>query len=201
MPRSAVFKFLSRFDEFGHPVGLNYTKNEEYKTWCGTGLSIIKMVLLSIYLLHIVIVCTFRRDPKIQFSEVYRDYEDEEIFPAEIGYDLAYELMTMEFVNQSVTYTNAAKAGYDDTYFNVSALAVSNSIEKGEGSYVFLEAYPCLEFEKETGRRPFKYVSQEKFEKRLKNAMCVDLGEMYFRGTILDGNGLNLFVGSCINRG
>ena len=69
-----LFNFLSRYDEFGHPVTLNFTKNEDHKTWLGTFLSIVKTVLLAFYLYHIARVCYIRRDPDIQYSNVFRNW-------------------------------------------------------------------------------------------------------------------------------
>lgn len=75
MPK-ALFKFLRRFDEFGYPIGLNYTSQEEHKTWSGLIFSIIKVSLLLLYFSHILIVLVTRRDPDIQFSSIYRNFND-----------------------------------------------------------------------------------------------------------------------------
>jgi hypothetical protein len=90
--RGSLFKFLSRYDEFGHHVNLNYVKGEEFKTWCGTTFSIIKLILLAWYFIHIGLSCITRRDPDIEYAVKYWDLEEEEnhIKTEEYGFSVAY---------------------------------------------------------------------------------------------------------------
>ena len=181
-----LWKFLSKYDEFGYPISINYTKQEEHKTYCGTSMSMVKSLLLAAYVVHITLVLVIRKDPDIQFSEVYRDFDDEVINAGEIGFDIAFELVTAKFQGSAETWTNAEKSGIDESYFSIKALATTNNMEKGT-SNVEVPYYNCLEFESKTGRRPFKYLSDEKFEKKLKDKKCADMENVFFAGTILEG--------------
>lgn len=97
--RTSLFKFLSRYDDFGHPISLNYNKDEDYKTWCGTSASMIKFILLIAYLTHISYVCISRKDPWVQYNVRYHDFENTIMSPEELAYDVAFELFTSEEVN------------------------------------------------------------------------------------------------------
>jgi len=60
-----IFTLFRRFDEFGHPIGLNYAKNDSHNTWCGIIVSLTKAALLLTFFTHILMICIQRRDPKI----------------------------------------------------------------------------------------------------------------------------------------
>jgi len=80
-----------------------------------------------------MLVMVTRKDPDIQFSEVYRDFEGEKVDPNETGFDVAFELTFSTVTSNSVRFADAKKQGIDDSYFNVSAYAVAHN-DKEDGT-------------------------------------------------------------------
>lgn len=122
--RSKTFQILGRLDNFGYEVGLHYGALKKNHTWLGIFLSIMKKALIFTYFLHIFIVCVKKRDPAIQFSEIYRDFEEAtEIYEAsELGMDIAFSVVYSIQTENGSKYVNAESVGIDHTYFNISAV-------------------------------------------------------------------------------
>ena len=182
-----LFKYLSRYDEFGHPIAINYVKNEEHKTWCGTILSLIKLGFLLVYLAHIAIVCIVRRDPDSQFRFVYRDFENVTYTSNELAFSVAFELLTTKTnADGSLSYTPAALDGIDETYFNIVALGQTRNVG-GVVSSESIPIYNCVDFESKTGRQPFKHLERDKFNKKFANSKCPDMDALEFGGNFISG--------------
>jgi len=40
-------------------------------------------------------------------------------------------------------------------------------------------------------------MEKEKFEKKLKNAMCIDMEKIMYKGSLMNGMGMNIVVMAC----
>lgn len=108
----------------------------------------------------------YRKDPIVTHSNVFRDFTNVTLNPNEQGFDVALDLLTYVSTEEGSKIKPSATVGIDESYFTLSAYAISSSINNGS-SYTHIPIHLCLEFEEKTGRRPFKSLSREKFEEKL----------------------------------
>jgi len=73
---------------------------------------------MMFYFVHIATVCTFRLDPDISFSEVFRTHSND-LNAEEIGFDLAFDLFHQVTNETGTKYEEASAAGIDDSYFEI----------------------------------------------------------------------------------